>query len=70
MNELADVPADLPPDVEARVQEIMVKTGETRDGVINRLLKRFLQETDHPSEDAPALALRVREALKERNAGG
>jgi hypothetical protein len=70
MGELIDVPADLPPDLEARVQEIMAKTGETRDEVINRLVKRFLHEVDHPSEKAPALALRIRRAIKESGAGG
>ena len=29
MGEFVEFPADLPPDVEARFQEIMAKTGET-----------------------------------------
>jgi hypothetical protein len=70
MGEFVEFPADLPPDVEARVQEIMAKTGETRDEVINRLVKRFLQEVDQPSDKAPALALRIRQAIKEQGAGG
>lgn len=65
-----DVRAELPPDLEARVQKIMTKTGESRDAVISRLVKRLFHEVDHPSEKAPALALRIRRAIKESGAGG
>jgi hypothetical protein len=70
MSELVDVPADLPPELEVRIQKVMDETGLTRDEVIQGLLKIFFEEVDHPSQNSPELALRIRKAIKEAGAGG
>jgi hypothetical protein len=70
MSEFDDVPADLPPELEARIQKIMNETGLTRDEVITRQVKAFFREVDNPSPNAPALALKIRRAEKESGAGG
>jgi hypothetical protein len=70
MNEFVNVPVDFPPELEARIQKIMEDGDLTRDEVIQGLLKVFFQEVDHPSEDALALALVVKRAVKESGAGG
>ena len=70
MSEFDDVPADLPSELEARIQKIMVETGLTRDGVITRQVEAFFREVDNPSPNAPTVALENQEAEKESEAGG
>ena len=70
MNEYENVPVDLPPELEVRIQKIMDESGRTRDEVIQRLLKIFFREVDHPSANASDFALAIRRALQELRAGG
>ncbi len=70
MSESADVPADLPPEVEAKIQRIMDETGRSRDEVIQGQFKAFFHAVDHPTGHDAAFVQVVRRRIKEAGAGG
>lgn len=59
---------EFPPEIEAKIQNLVDKTRASRDEVINSLMRAFFEIVDDPKQkNVPAFVEKVRKAAKAKN---